>query len=101
MIAGQKDYRLAHSILMGVVGLAMLAGPFHMALPTTSLIDAAKISRLSWARSQAKSLKRNRLLITPKRRQTKNSRSLALARLFIIGQPLRELKFASPMTSPY
>ena len=24
MIAGQKDYRLAHSILMGVVGLAML-----------------------------------------------------------------------------
>ena len=24
MIAGQMDYRLAHSILMGVVGLAML-----------------------------------------------------------------------------
>jgi len=24
MIAGQEDYRLAHSILMGVVGLAML-----------------------------------------------------------------------------
>jgi hypothetical protein len=24
MIAGQKDYRLAHGILMGVVGLAML-----------------------------------------------------------------------------
>ena len=24
MIAGQKDYRLAHSILMGVVGSAML-----------------------------------------------------------------------------
>jgi hypothetical protein len=33
MIAGQKDYRLAHSILMGVVGLAMLgwAIPYGLA----------------------------------------------------------------------
>lgn len=37
MIAGQKDYRLAHSILMGIVGLLMLGWAIPYGIATYKL----------------------------------------------------------------
>ena len=72
MTVAQKDYRLAFSIMMAIVGFVMLGWAIPYGIANYKWITAAKIFRLGWMLSKAKLPKPNRQLKALEKRLTKN-----------------------------